>query len=191
MCDTFPAGKGWNASLIVTLRHLPAFSTDACFSSKPSFRYTSSRTLKVTQPPGSTTRMSSSSASGGAWFLVKTPHRDGGREGAGVETQGLTQHHAVQAAVHILFAGLVEHTLRDVYPHEVLVAEHAKYASEQARTHTGIQHPPPERNVSAHEPGRHGGYRVAQAQHVVFIIFRPLVVSARQLTVVAGRVNVL
>jgi len=73
MCDVFPAGKGWNASLIVTLRHLPSFSSDACFCSNPSFQYTSSRTLKITQPSGSTTRTSSSSASGGAWFVVKTP----------------------------------------------------------------------------------------------------------------------
>src|SRR5215213_5686431 len=97
MCDVFPEGKGRNASLIVTLRHLPSFSSEACFSSKPSFRYTSSRTLKITQPSGSTTRTSSSSASGGAWFVVKTPHGDGGRKGVVLETQGLTQHHAVQA----------------------------------------------------------------------------------------------
>src|SRR4028119_1459611 len=72
-CEVFPAVKGRNASLISSRRQLPAFSSDACFSSNPSSRYTSSRTLKITHPLGSTTRTSSSSALGGAWFVVKTP----------------------------------------------------------------------------------------------------------------------
>jgi len=28
MCEMFPVGKGWNASLIATLRHLPSSSSD-------------------------------------------------------------------------------------------------------------------------------------------------------------------
>jgi|SRR5215216_6222811 hypothetical protein len=92
MCDVFPEGKGRNASLIVTLCHLPTFSSDACFSSKPSLRYTSSRTLKITQPSGSTTRTSSSSASGGARFVVKTPTQTaaekGGRAGSHRRVRG-------------------------------------------------------------------------------------------------------
>jgi hypothetical protein len=86
MCDVSPEGKGWDASLIVTLRHLPSFSSDACFSSKPPFRYTSSRALKITQPSGSTTRTSSSSA----WGVVRCedPHADGRREGAASKPRG-------------------------------------------------------------------------------------------------------
>src|ERR671921_901189 len=127
------------------------------------------------------------------WGVVRCEdaYRDGGREGAVLETEGLTEHHAVQAAVGILLASFLKHTLGDVYPHEVFVAQHAQDASEQAGTRTGIQHRSPERYVAAYEPGRHGGYRIAQAQHIAFVILRPLVVSARQLTVVAGRVDVL
>src|SRR5215208_2761638 len=88
-------------------------------------------------------------------------------------------------------AGLLEHTLRDVYPHEVLVAEHAQDAPEHAGACAGIQHGPPDWDPAPHEPGGHGGYRVAQTQHVVFVIFGPLVVSARQLADIAGRVDVL
>jgi hypothetical protein len=171
MCEVYPAGKGWNASLIV--------------------RYTSSLTLEITQPSGSTTRTSSCERLGRGVVRCEDPHVDVGREGGGVETQWLTQHHGVQAVVRILFAGLLEHTLGDVYPHEALVAEHAKNASEHAGACAGIWPGPPEWDIAPREASRHGGYRVAQAQHIVFIMFRPLVLTALQLVVIAGRVHVL
>jgi hypothetical protein len=47
MCDMFPAGNGWNASLIVTLRHLPSPYSEACCSWKPSLRWNGSTNLCI------------------------------------------------------------------------------------------------------------------------------------------------
>ncbi len=95
----------------------------------------------------------------------------------------------MQAAVGALLAGLLEHALGDVYTHQVPVAEHAQDATEHAGARAGVQHGPFGRDVAPHEAGRHGGYRVPQAQHVVFVVLRPPVVAARQLPVVPGRVR--
>src|SRR5215212_6520083 len=190
MCDVLPAGKGWNASLIVTLRHLPSFSRDACFSSKPSFRYTSSRTLKITQPSGSTTRTSSASASGGAWLVVKTPTETAAEKELVSKPRGSPNTMRCRpwyASFSPAFSSIRS---------EMSILRDLRSRARAGSFRTGRclrRHPArsPEWEIAPHGASRHGGYRVAQALHVVFVIFRPLVVTARQLAIVAGRVHVL
>src|SRR5215211_264121 len=144
MCDVFPAGKGLKRfahrhplpptlflqGRLFLLETLLAVHVVTDAEDHPTFRFDDPHELVERFRRGV--------------VRCEDPHADGGREGAALETQGLTQHHTLQAAVRILFAGFLEHTLRDVYPHEVFVAEHAQYASEQTGTGTGIQPAPPD-----------------------------------------------